>query len=427
MRLLAHVVAAGLLFVLFAAVEARAAVVVPEIAVPEPLISTELSDGQTVLDQTGKTSFEFNPTLVEERLNARFTSLKDWTAAADARFDKDQARIDALEQQVQSLTTALSKLEAAQQPQPSQPQPSQQPAVDNGVSDSIAKLAARVTKLESTRNRVTAPFSVVDDAGKSIFEVEGGEFRGWALVDGTGGLVASGISAPGGGVLRVNRSGRTGEFASLRAFTDGLGVKVTTNGADGAQLDVGANGQASLQMMGKGGIASTLDSDENGGRIEVFNNDGQTALTMASEEGGGVVTAQKPGDDGTHVAMGVTTGDVGLRVKDGGHSRAYIGTSASGPGVAYVFGSTEVPSAGLQSYDNGKGEVAVFNSSGMPIAFLDESDKHAGGGNVTLTDPAGNGVFSAGFDGEQGAACVGHKDKLHCLGIGLPGMGTGNQ
>jgi hypothetical protein len=65
-----------------------------------------------------------------------------------------------------------------------------------------------------------------------------------------------------------------------------------------------------------------------------------------------------------------------------------------------------------------KGIVAVFHANN-PVAFLTEST-HAGGGNVTTTNPAGEGVFSAGYDGDEGSACVDHKRALHCLGIGLP-------
>jgi hypothetical protein len=71
------------------------------------------------------------------------------------------------------------------------------------------------------------------------------------------------------------------------------------------------------------------------------------------------------------------------------------------------------------SYGGGKGMVAVHSQTAA-IAFLAESDKHAGGGSITATDPAGNGIFSAGYTGEGGDVCVDNKNTLKCLGVGLP-------
>jgi hypothetical protein len=66
-----------------------------------------------------------------------------------------------------------------------------------------------------------------------------------------------------------------------------------------------------------------------------------------------------------------------------------------------------------------KGFIAVFSGK-HAIAFLTESDKHPGGGNITVTDPGGLGVFSAGFTGEGADVCIDRKSSLKCLGIGLP-------
>jgi hypothetical protein len=76
--------------------------------------------------------------------------------------------------------------------------------------------------------------------------------------------------------------------------------------------------------------------------------------------------------------------------------------------------------ATLNSVDvPGKGLIAVYDG-GHSVARLGTGTH--GGGNVTTTDPAGDGVFSAGFtpDG-PGTACVNHKG-IKCLGIGLTGL-----
>jgi len=62
--------------------------------------------------------------------------------------------------------------------------------------------------------------------------------------------------------------------------------------------------------------------------------------------------------------------------------------------------------------------AAVYNERG-PVAFLTGSTS-PGGGNVTTTNPGGEGVFSAGYDGQLGTACVNRKQGTTCLGIGLP-------
>jgi hypothetical protein len=65
--------------------------------------------------------------------------------------------------------------------------------------------------------------------------------------------------------------------------------------------------------------------------------------------------------------------------------------------------------------------VAVYNGGGNAIAFLTESDKSAGGGNVTAAGPGGDGVFSAGYTGDGGNACVNRaKNGVKCVGVGLP-------
>lgn len=116
----------------------------------------------------------------------------------------------------------------------------------------------------------------------------------------------------------------------------------------------------------------------------------------------------------------VSDDGVGTVVKHEGKQRAFMGAADNGGGVVAVFGGDGAhPAAGMQLNQSGGGLVAVFKND-TAISFLTESTNHRGGGNVTTTDPAGKGVFSAGYDGDLGSACVGHKGSLHCLGIGLP-------
>jgi hypothetical protein len=127
----------------------------------------------------------------------------------------------------------------------------------------------------------------------------------------------------------------------------------------------------------------------------------------------------KSGDPTTYTAINAIDKGIGLAVRSSGVRKAFVGTSSEGIGGVYVYGSGDDPAAGLFTYGGGKGCVSVF-SHNVSIAFLAESDKHAGGGSVTATDPAGNGIFSAGYTGDGGDVCVNRKNGLKCLGIGLP-------
>lgn len=53
---------------------------------------------------------------------------------------------------------------------------------------------------------------------------------------------------------------------------------------------------------------------------------------------------------------------------------------------------------------DGRVEVAVRDAAGNAVAFLTSSEN--AGANLNLTDPKGEGVFTAGWFGKEGGACV---------------------
>lgn len=123
------------------------------------------------------------------------------------------------------------------------------------------------------------------------------------------------------------------------------------------------------------------------------------------------------------VSLGAVVDGAGIKIGANKKLRAFAGLDTRGNGLVSVYGPDgEKPLAGLQSSEQGKGLVAVFNE-GKPVAFLTQSEAHPGGGNVTATDPGGAGVFSAGYDGDGGSACINGKQLRHCMGIGLPMAG----
>ena len=152
--------------------------------------------------------------------------------------------------------------------------------------------------------------------------------------------------------------------------------------------------------------------------VYIYGDAGAANVALTTVYSGGKMVMQT--DSGHYsVSVGAVDQGPGMKMRADNKTRAYVGLDNGGRGVVAVYSRDEQPIAGLQSTDADKGLVAVFNS-GTPVAFLTQSGAHPGGGNVTTTDPGGNGVFSAGYDGEGGAACVNHKQSMHCLGTGLP-------
>ena len=151
--------------------------------------------------------------------------------------------------------------------------------------------------------------------------------------------------------------------------------------------------------------------------IYIYGDSGVANFSLTNVYNGGKLLVQS--DSGSRsITAGALGTEVGMMVRMDGKRKTFIGVASNGAPAISVLDAAEKFAAGLQLTDDGKGLVAVFNGS-TPIAFLSQSS-HAGGGNVTTADPGGNGVFSAGYDGTAGAACVTRKSGLNCLGIGLP-------
>ncbi len=153
--------------------------------------------------------------------------------------------------------------------------------------------------------------------------------------------------------------------------------------------------------------------------VYIYGPAGAENFALTTVYSGGKMVVQT--DSGAYkTTVGALDKVAGIRFRGDNKTRAYIGLDNSGKGNVSIYaGDSEQPIAALQATDAGKGLVAVFNDA-TPVAFLTQSTANPGGGNVTTTDPGGSGVFSAGYAGDGGAACVNHKQAMHCLGIGLP-------
>ena len=211
--------------------------------------------------------------------------------------------------------------------------------------------------------------------------------------------------------------------ATFSAKTKGAALQIFS-GTDKpvARLQTETAG-ASLTIFGAGSKpAATLQTDADGGNLWISDKTGQQVAGVIASDNGGVVKVMKSDDPKTYTAINAVDAGLGLAIRKAGVRLVFAGASGENgeKGSVFVYGGGENPVAGVTSYGGGKGLLAIFNTESRAIAMLAESDKHPGGGNITANDPSGNGIFSAGFTGEAGDACVTRKNGLWCMGTNLP-------
>lgn len=293
----------------------------------------------------------------------------------------------------------------------------------------VATLEMRIKQLELGQlainrkiNKVDIPDTADDgSAGGSKSSGGGSKGSGPSAKGPDNGPVTGDGKGPGstgdGGPLQ-NMPGKSANGSG--ASGGGTGNRLTANRMTAPFVVVDGTGKVIFRVQDPSAAGGEGGGDRG---IYVFNEQGQTVAQLVSNHGGGKLKVQKIASD-SYVATAANDDAIGSLVKDAGKQRAFMGVASNNGGVVTVYGSDgQHPAAGLQLSQNGGGLIAVFKDD-KAISFLTESTNHPGGGNVTATNPAGDGVFSAGYDGDQGAACVGHKGALHCLGIGLPLSGT---
>jgi hypothetical protein len=140
---------------------------------------------------------------------------------------------------------------------------------------------------------------------------------------------------------------------------------------------------------------------------------------------GGSVLILRNNDDSSSIALGATEAkEPAIKIRTDSKLRAVVGATAGGHGLIAVYGQDGADlAAGLESQPDWKGRVAAYIKGSFPVAYMAESEKHPGGGNVIMADPDGNKVFAAGYMGDgNGGACIMKKGEAHCMAISLPGM-----
>jgi len=147
--------------------------------------------------------------------------------------------------------------------------------------------------------------------------------------------------------------------------------------------------------------------------VEISDEPGRWGLTVYGKHVGKVALGSN--EDGGFIGV---LGSTGLITKEAPAPKPTMLATIDVDGFKYFGKVSNTALASVTSFE-GKGVVVAYNQAGKAIAFLTEKDNH--GGSVTVADPAGDGVFSAGFTGDGGNACVSNRKRgLQCLGIGLP-------
>lgn len=319
---------------------------------------------------------------------------------ARALVDQQATQIATLTQQVQSMQSEMA-------------------AALGAMEQQAGSLQARITELERTKGTITAPFKVLDSSGfpmvlidenGATFSIVGGGSTNIALKQGSHpqiylGDQASGVSIEAGETNRIGIV--SGDSAVFELKQDaGQGVMMTATTTEGS-VELGS-GPGLVGIMVKKGdqpAAGLGTFDGRGIALRVFAASGMVVGAMG----------ENPGAPGTGIAY----------VGNGTQNAAALAVAQDGSGIVHAFATDGTVGSGLIGGDR---MVAAYNAAGNAVVTIGKSE-NSEGGNVTARDPAGDGIFRAGYNSAVtgGDACVyrAKRQNAFCLGIGAPGMGIG--
>lgn len=260
---------------------------------------------------------------------------------------------------------------------------------------------------------IRAPFVVVDDSGREIFRVERLAETGKATVTIKDAQTAirlgatldgAGISIDDGATNRVIlAAGAKTSYVTAQAGDDSSVLTSSASGGTGVRV---RSNQSTLAELSKTGLTV---QGSNGSRA-----------TLTQSQGKNMALRLYPGPDREYAAVvGMfPDGSGAVQVADntGQIVAAMISPNAEQGQIGVLTKNVLV--ASINNSDMaGEGAVVVRAPSGLAVAHMTSND---GGGNVTTTNPGGEGVFSAGWNGQEGAACVNTKSGQWCMGKNLP-------
>lgn len=301
---------------------------------------------------------------------------------------------------------------------------------------------------QESGQRVSAPFEVVGSDGQYIFRVKDFSDGPQACLKSSTGFSCLATTGVGGLVMTGRTDGKPKASLGVDNNGDGGLILWDAGGKPMADILVGPKGGRGLAVYDSGGnqkvLVSTtsqavgqvlVDSEGNTPAVGmvagkagsegsrgafVYDDSGNSVAEMiVNSEGIGALRALETGEGGGSAVL-FAEQDIGGVLRVRGEQGKVVGEVTEN-GFNY-FGSGGNPtSVSRLGEEGGRGVVGVYSKGNTPLAFLTESDK-SGGGNVTIADPGGNGVFSAGYVAGGGAdACLDlPKQGLKCFGIGLP-------
>ena len=283
---------------------------------------------------------------------------------------------------------------------------------------------SQVNGVEIIGAKEKSTVQVIRDAKKIVSmggeqEDKGGSESGGSVqVFGTNEKSAGALSATKtGGELKIYDA-KNKQAAKLGG--DSVGGSLNIYGAgDKPKVAVSVDSDGgTISIYGTGDKAiATLKSNAGDGKLSIADKEGNPVVEAVANQTGGYVKVMKDGDDKTYTSINSFAAGNGLKVRKAGVDTVFVGEGSEGGTIENYNAAGDM--VGSLGTIGGKGLIAVFSGK-HAVAFMTESDKHPGGGNVTTTNPAGEGIFSAGFTGEGGDACINRKTGLKCLGIGLP-------
>ncbi len=261
----------------------------------------------------------------------------------------------------------------------------------------VKALEARLAALE--KGAFKAPFTVLGNGGKPVLRLSADGF----LLLGFDGGNQIGLLAQPAGPARI-------------------GVQ---SGSYTAQMVAGES-KAVVEVLNGEAIAAGLTASASTVGLLV-EKDGIPAARLGSLPGKGVALRlyDKGGKQVAAAGENPSTPGTGLvAVGNGSQNGAALAANNDGSGVAHAFAADGTVGSGLIGKDR---MVAAYNASGNAVVTIGKSE-NSEGGNVTSRDPAGEGVFRAGFNSAVGGgdACVfrAKKQQTYCLGLGVPGVGV---
>jgi len=278
---------------------------------------------------------------------------------------------------------------------------------------SLIDLELRLRQLEANRNTIKAPFKVVDNNGRVILSVSTDNQGADYLVMGEQGKPSILLQ-------------RNGEYARLSARISAdnrayLNADTAIGATAAAEHNHFASGVGTSAMGGSGLFIRQVQGQAALPAAEIAALPGKkVALRLYNEQGKAVVSAgMNPAAAGAGTVRTANTK---------GENVAFLGTSEDGASGALGVAKNGKNTAALLSEPR---MVVLYNDAGEAITTIARSQEGTGeGGNITIRQPDGEGIFSAGYNAELGGgdACVyrAKKQNVFCLGIAVPGMGTGH-